>query len=282
MLGKTARWARLVLIVFLAVGGSAGARADEEFSIVVNDDDGAPGYIEVSGNWTGSVVGADCPGIANDSSRYVVQPLNPGATATFTPAIATDGFYLIEMALPVTGSASHHALYEVHSLGGLACDSVWIDQRTELACDWRELGVYQLYAGTDNRVSVINDGTGSGYVLRADLMRFTDISPVPVNLSDDFSPLPQAYALFQNHPNPFNATTEIVYRLPTAGHITLKIFNNLGQEVRTLVDGEQPAGEHRVRWAGRDAHGREAASGLYFCRMEVGEFKKTVKMVLTR
>ncbi len=282
MLGKTARWARLVLIVFLAVGGSAGARADEAFSIVVNDDDGAPGYIEVSGAWTGSTIGADCPGIPNDSSRYVVQPGNLGATATFTPAISTDGSYLIEMALPVTASASHHALYEVHSLGGLACDSVWIDQRTESACDWRELGVYQLFAGTDNFVSVINDGTGLGYVLRADLMRFTYKSPLTVILSGDVSTLPQAYALFQNHPNPFNAATEIVYQLPAAGHVALKVYNTLGQEVHTLVDSKQQAGEYRLFWNGRDDDGREAASGLYFCRMEAGDFRRTIKMVLVR
>ncbi len=94
--------------------------------------------------------------------------------------------------------------------------------------------------------------------------------------------VPEESVLRQNYPNPFNATTEIVYRLPTAGHVTLKIFNTLGQEVRTMVDGPQTAGEHRVRWDGRDAKGREAASGLYFCQLKGGEFRAIIRMVLVR
>jgi hypothetical protein len=282
MLGKMAQWTPSVLLVILVFCGSAGARADGEFSIIVNDDDGAPGYIQESGDWNHSAVSADCLGIPNDSSRYTVQAINLGARATFTPVISLEGFYMIEMALPATAAASHHALYEIHYHGGLACDSVWMNQNTDHACDWRELGVYQLSAGTDNSVSVINDGTGSGYVLRADLMRFTFINPVTVISSGNVFPLPQAHALSQNHPNPFNAATEIGYRLPAASRVTLRIFHTLGQEVRVLVDGHQGAGAHTVRWDGRDAGGHEVASGLYFCRMETGGFGKTMKMMLIR
>jgi subtilisin family serine protease len=94
--------------------------------------------------------------------------------------------------------------------------------------------------------------------------------------------LPNACALHQNYPNPFNAATEIGYQIPRAGRVTLKVFNALGQEVRTLLDGRQEAGEHKIRWDGQDANGQDVASGLYFCRMEVGKFRKTVKMVLVR
>jgi|GEM_PF-418783 len=69
---------------------------------------------------------------------------------------------------------------------------------------------------------------------------------------------PEAFELFQNFPNPFNPTTSTAYQLPAAAHVTLKIFNLLGQEVATLVDGEQPAGYHQERF---DA--RNLASGVY-------------------
>ncbi len=94
--------------------------------------------------------------------------------------------------------------------------------------------------------------------------------------------VPKTYTLHQNYPNPFNASTEIRYQIPEDGHVTLKIFNTLGQELRILLDVHQKAGEYGVLWDGRDARGREVASGLYFCRLRAGEFGKTIKMVLVR
>jgi len=94
--------------------------------------------------------------------------------------------------------------------------------------------------------------------------------------------VPENFILRQNYPNPFNAITEIRYQIPAAGHVTLKVFNTLGQEVCRLVDGPQEAGEYTVRWDGRDASGRETASGLYFSRIRAGDFEKTVKMVLMK
>jgi len=94
--------------------------------------------------------------------------------------------------------------------------------------------------------------------------------------------MPAGYALHQNHPNPFNAGTEIRYRLPREERVSLRIYNTLGQEVRVLVDRAVPAGEHAIHWDGRDGSGSPAASGLYFCRLQAGGFSETVKMVLMR
>jgi|GEM_PF-376323 len=107
------------------------------------------------------------------------------------------------------------------------------------------------------------------------------INEVPASATPQ-SRFPASYALHQNHPNPFNAATEIRYQLPVAGHVTLKIYNTLGQEVRTLVDGAHEAGVYSARWDGCDRDGREAASGLYFCRMVSGDDSRTIKMVLLR
>jgi len=94
--------------------------------------------------------------------------------------------------------------------------------------------------------------------------------------------VPRGYALDQNYPNPFNAGTTISYRIPEYSRVSLKIYNIRGQQVRSLADGEQNAGRHRVRWDGRDGAGRQVASGLYLCRLEAGGYSRTVKMMLVR
>jgi len=107
---------------------------------------------------------------------------------------------------------------------------------------------------------------------------------------DDDLGVPKDFTLFQNYPNPFNSTTTIRYHLPAVSSqrsaVSLKIYNILGQEVKTLVNEEKPAGKYRVLWNGRDNSGKEVSSGFYFCRLEVtgDRFKveKTRKMVLVR
>jgi C1A family cysteine protease len=94
--------------------------------------------------------------------------------------------------------------------------------------------------------------------------------------------VPKSYALCQNHPNPFNAGTQIRYSIPRDGRVSLKIFNALGQEIRTLVDADQKASEHSAVWDGRDASGSHVASGLYFCRLKAAGFSETIKMVLVK
>ncbi len=100
--------------------------------------------------------------------------------------------------------------------------------------------------------------------------------------------LPSAYSLSQNYPNPFNATTLIRYAIPDRDievrphRTTLQVYNILGQEVKTLVDEEQIPGHYFLSWDGRDSSGRELASGVYFYRMEAGDYKVTKKMVLLK
>lgn len=95
-------------------------------------------------------------------------------------------------------------------------------------------------------------------------------------------PLIPAFSLRQNYPNPFNPVTTITYALARRAHVRISVFDVTGQLVATLVDTEQDSGDHVARWDGLDASGREAASGVYFCRLSTGERSASIKLVLVR
>lgn len=94
--------------------------------------------------------------------------------------------------------------------------------------------------------------------------------------------VPTEFALDQNYPNPFNPTTEIPLALPTAARVSLRVYNVLGQEVRTLVDGPMDAGFHTVSWDGRSSSGGSVSSGVYFYRVETDNFTETKKMLMLK
>jgi hypothetical protein len=94
---------------------------------------------------------------------------------------------------------------------------------------------------------------------------------------------PQEFALLQNFPNPFNPNTRIAYDLPENTVVTLKIYNLLGKEVRTLVNKEsQPAGRQTVLWDGRNNSGQLVSSGMFIYRIEAGSISQTRKMVMLK
>jgi uncharacterized protein (DUF362 family) len=85
---------------------------------------------------------------------------------------------------------------------------------------------------------------------------------------------PSEFKLCSNFPNPFNPSTMIVFYLPRNENVTIRIYDITGRAVETLVQGEVPAGEHRLQWS---AHG--LASGVYLCRMETRDFSNTIRMI---
>lgn len=86
---------------------------------------------------------------------------------------------------------------------------------------------------------------------------------------DETASIPGEFTLEQAYPNPFNPSTQINYALPTEANVTLKIYNLVGQEIRTLVNGAQSAGQHAVTWNAKDNFGRDVPSGIYLYRIEV-------------
>jgi hypothetical protein len=102
----------------------------------------------------------------------------------------------------------------------------------------------------------------------------------PVDVPD--GPPPSRTALLGNTPNPFNPLTEVAFDLARPGTVRLTVHDVRGRLVRVLRDGSLPAGRHTERWDGRDAAGREVASGTYLLRLETADARAERKMVLVR
>jgi len=123
---------------------------------------------------------------------------------------------------------------------------------------------------TDNTGDVVENFTHN--------TNFTDIQWPYLSVGPSPDQLqPRAFALEQNYPNPFNPSTAIAYDLPSESHVTLKVYNMLGQEVATLVDNQSSAGRHTVTW-----NAGSQPSGIYFYRLTAAGATATGKMVLLK
>lgn len=96
------------------------------------------------------------------------------------------------------------------------------------------------------------------------------------------SQIPGEFSLSQNYPNPFNPTTIVEFDLAQPARASLTVYNILGRLVRVLVDEEKPAGSYTVYWDGNDKNGRPVSSGIYFYKLEAGDFSEVKKMVLIK
>ena len=109
-----------------------------------------------------------------------------------------------------------------------------------------------------NEINVVGDGK--------DLI--TSVQP------DVSTQKPEKFKLCANYPNPFNPSTMIVFYLPRNEYVTLKVYDITGRVIETLIEGEVPAGEHRLQWSAEGL-----SSGVYLCRMEAKDFSETIKML---
>lgn len=94
--------------------------------------------------------------------------------------------------------------------------------------------------------------------------------------------LPQKYILYNNYPNPFNPSTTISFEIPQEEYVLLKIYNSIGELVRTLVQEYKSPGKHNKTWDGKDEFGKSVISGIYFYYLKAGHFEKSNRMVLIK
>jgi hypothetical protein len=102
------------------------------------------------------------------------------------------------------------------------------------------------------------------------------------DISEPIELLPTTYSLNQNYPNPFNPSTVISFQLPKQGDVEIKIYDAIGNEIKTLISEFRNAGRHNIMWNGDDNRGRKVSSGIYFYKISADNFSQTKKMVLMR
>jgi hypothetical protein len=129
------------------------------------------------------------------------------------------------------------------------------------------LGVHEHWNNSVDKQYSRNLGTGEGIELVSGRTATSVADGPPFH--------PERFGLFPNFPNPFNPTTMISYEIPRRGQVTLRILDVRGREVAILVEGEQPAGNHRVAF-----NARGLSSGLYVCQLVSGAQRAAIKMIL--
>ena len=133
-------------------------------------------------------------------------------------------------------------------------------------------------------VDVWNGVTGSPLVVETpDGVSISDDPPcdvIPVYVEMRDGAVPGSYSLGQNYPNPFNPTTTIDYSLKQAGHVSIIVYNRIGQEVARLVDESQPAGSYSVHWD--TISNSYLSSGVYYYQMKAGDFVENKRLVLLK
>ncbi len=117
----------------------------------------------------------------------------------------------------------------------------------------------------DNLLGCVIDGVAYG-----------DTSFTLVSVGDEFE-TPNSFYLAQNYPNPFNPTTIISYSLPASNHVTIKVFDILGNEVTTLLNEQKEAGTHTIVFNASDL-----SSGVYFYKIQAGNYAETRKLILQK
>jgi len=114
------------------------------------------------------------------------------------------------------------------------------------------------------------------FLIRAYVSYGTSDIAVPIEI------LPSAFSLEQNYPNPFNPSTVISYTLPKQSRVQIKVYDVIGNEVRSLVDEEKSAGKYNLLWDSKNNSGVKVSSGVYFYKITADNFVETKKMVLLK
>ncbi|MBK8552633.1 MAG: T9SS type A sorting domain-containing protein [Ignavibacteria bacterium] len=172
-----------------------------------------------------------------------------------------------------------NAYIDVSNDNGVTWNSAKFYSKTVSAWTREVLDISSLANGSPTlkiRFSMISNGSVAADGIYIDDIKLTGYSVTPTSIVNN-NVIPSEFSLLQNYPNPFNPVTVIRYSLNENRFTTLKIFNVLGREVASLVNENQNAGSYSVNF-----NGANLSSGMYFYKLESGEFVETKKMLLIK
>jgi hypothetical protein len=223
-----------------------------------------------------------------EATPVVVESGQQVSGISFSLAPAARGAYSIagRVMRGSSGTGESHAVIYALDNSGFAASAI-SDENGDFILAEVPAGQYKVM-GTGPGGSAYFGGNDEGSAVSVVLNNGANVSNVTINLPnaptsvEQAASLPTTFALQQNFPNPFNPETFIEYQLPTRVDVSLKIFNALGQHVRTLAQGWQEAGVYKVKWDGRDGKGRALSTGIYLFQLKAGEFSMTRKMAYLR
>jgi hypothetical protein len=230
------------------------------------------------------IVGANAPFFSN-----VLVPGTAGGNLEFNPNLAspptgyTGPFHTSPISLPVeltsfTAQTTSEGVRLSWTTASELNNSGFEVQRSTNQTNWATLGFVR-GAGTTTEAQSYSfvDASASGRVFYRLKQVDFDGQFEYSNIIEVNAGVPQTFALEQNYPNPFNPSTAISYQLPVAGNVSLKVFDMLGKEVATLVNARQEAGAYTVNF-----NANNLSSGVYFYRLQAGNFVQTRKMMLVK
>lgn len=215
--------------------------------------------------------------VASLTKNYQIAPLAKGLSyKNYSFNGEGSGYLLLSESVPENIPAGWKALGEAVEI-----TVTGINERISLEANYQtddldqsKIGVYRFESGQWKYLG------GEGH--DGQLSTAIQNGKIAVFYNPDHVSVPTEFALENNYPNPFNPTTTIRYAVPFDSKVSLKVYNILGQEVRSLVNGFKPIGRYQVMWDGRNNSGSLVSSGVYLYRMEAGKFIQTRKMLLVK
>jgi photosystem II stability/assembly factor-like uncharacterized protein len=207
-------------------------------------------------------------GVAGSIATLPVISRTTNGGAIWTPVTGVAGMTGTSIGCWV---ATTQRVYVTSQVGAAGC----VEQSTDGGATWSQMNTSAIISLND--ISVILTGTViSGYAIGTDGSVISLVSDM-TGIDPNNNSVPTSYKLEQNYPNPFNPTTNIRYSLPKASNVTVKIFDILGHEVMTVVNGYQNAGNYV-----ETVNASSLASGVYFYTIKANNFTETKKMSLVK
>jgi hypothetical protein len=184
-----------------------------------------------------------------------------------------DGGYIVEMKVPIASMNARFNGSFVPADGMILCGKIDVnDNDTESTTGTRSM---------QNHWGDVPGNYQSWQRAEAWAAPFK-LTSTPLTAVESREPAPFRFALDRNYPNPFNPGTAMNYQIARASDVTIKVYDMMGKEVRTLVSGKKSAGAYSVAWNGTDSRGQRVPSGIYFCRMTAGGTTQIQKMTLIK